>query len=103
MVKLTRYDAAPLSTHNQSISRAAMEAMAVSPARLARAECTVEALVQVLVAVSAKQPDLVNQAFDSTFNSAFADAAYRTGHAAHIKDMDNVSAEVFLDILGDLS
>lgn len=103
MVKLTPYDAVPLPTLNPAVSRAAIEAMAVSPARLARAECTIEALVQVLVAVSAKQPDLVNQAFDGTFNSAFADAAYRTGHAAHIKDMDSVCAEVFLDILGDLS
>lgn len=103
MVKLTSYDAMPLPTLNPSVSRAAIEAMAVSPARLARAECTVEALVQVLVAVSAKQPDLVNQAFDSTFNSAFSDAAYRTGHASYIKDMDSVCAEVFLDIVGDLS
>jgi len=103
LVKLTPYDVVPLPTLNPAVSRAAIEAMAVSPARLARAECTVEALVQVLVAVSAKQPDLVNQAFDNTFNSAFADAAYRTGHASHIKDMDSVCAEVFLDIIGDLS
>ncbi|MFD2263324.1 hypothetical protein ACFSM5_10535 [Lacibacterium aquatile] len=77
--------------------------MAVSPSRLARAECTVEALVQVLVAAGALQPGAVHRAFDTVFTTAFCDAATRTGHAAHIKDLSGVSAEVYLDIIGDLS
>jgi hypothetical protein len=71
--------------------------------RLAKAECTLEALVQVLVASSHEKGATVREVFEDLFPTAFTDIAYREGYAPYLKDVEAAAVEAYFDITGDLA